>query len=220
MRLARELWEFLRDSAPDRKRQRYADVDYDWDYRVDTTGATVGWQDRLLGVFHSAYQPTEPAFFREMIESLPIQPPHFTFIDLGSGKGRALLMASEYPFRKVVGVELLPKLHRIAEQNIEHFPRERQQCRAVMSQCGDATEFKFPDGPLVLYLFHPLPEAGLAKVMGNLDRSLQAHPRPVWIVYHNPLLEKVLAGSSTIQHVSGNAWYVIYASKQERAAGV
>ena len=64
------LWEFTRESTPSRRRQRYGDVEYDWDYRVDTTSATVGWRDRLLGMFHSPYQPTEPALFREMLSSL------------------------------------------------------------------------------------------------------------------------------------------------------
>ena len=61
------LWEFVRESTPSRRRQRYGDVDYDWDFRVDTTAATVGWRDRLLGHFHSPYQPTEPTLFHEML---------------------------------------------------------------------------------------------------------------------------------------------------------
>ena len=106
---AAELWGFLRDSTPEQRRRRYGDVEYDWDHRVDTTSATVGWRDRLLGVFHSAYQPTEPALFHEMLAALNITFEDFTFIDLGSGKGRALLMASDYPFLRIVGVELLPE---------------------------------------------------------------------------------------------------------------
>src|SRR5262249_30229764 len=79
--LGGELWGFVRDSTPERRRQRYGDVDYDWDYRVDTTAATVSWRDRLLGVFHSPYQPTDPALFHEMMDSLKIDFPRFTFID-------------------------------------------------------------------------------------------------------------------------------------------
>ena len=51
--LLRVLAEFVRDSTPERLRQRYGDADYDWDHRVNTTSAAVGWRDRLLGVFHS-----------------------------------------------------------------------------------------------------------------------------------------------------------------------
>src|SRR5579872_4928821 len=112
--LLKLLAEFLRDSTPQRRRQRYGDIDYDWDFRVDTTSAAVGWRDRLLGIFNSPYQPTEPALFHEMMTFLSSQPGfdfhNFTFIDLGSGKGRTLLMASDYPFRRIIGIELLPAL--------------------------------------------------------------------------------------------------------------
>jgi len=47
------LWEFVRDSTPERRRRRYGDVQYDWDNRVNTTSANVDWRNRLLGVFHS-----------------------------------------------------------------------------------------------------------------------------------------------------------------------
>src|SRR5579864_9383943 len=64
------LWEFVRDSTPARRRARYGDVDFDWEHRVNTTSAAVGWRERLAGVFHSAYQPTEPAIFHEMMDAL------------------------------------------------------------------------------------------------------------------------------------------------------
>src|SRR5579863_6885263 len=93
-RLLGVLWEFVRDSTPERRRQRYGDADYDWDHRVNTTSGAVGWRDRLLGVFNSPYQPTEPALFHEMLDALQRQAHldfrEFTFIDLGSGKGRTL----------------------------------------------------------------------------------------------------------------------------------
>src|ERR1700735_3137034 len=66
------LGQFLRDSTPSKRKQRYGDVDFDWDYRVDTTGATVGWRDRFLGLFHSPYQPTDPVLFHEMLVGLRI----------------------------------------------------------------------------------------------------------------------------------------------------
>src|SRR6266700_2415964 len=71
-RLVVALCEFLGDSTPSRRKQRYGDLDYDWEHRVDTTGATVGWRDRLLGMFLSPYQPTEPELFHEMLRGLNI----------------------------------------------------------------------------------------------------------------------------------------------------
>lgn len=206
------LWEFARDSRPARRKQRFGDVEYDWDHRVDTTSGTVGWRDRLLGMFLSPYQPTEPALFHEMLRNLNIDFCEFTFIDLGSGKGRTLLMAADYPFRRIVGVELLPELHRIAQKNISKYRSESQKCFVVESQCGDAREFVFPPEPLVLYLFNPLPESGLVQVIGNLERSLRENPRPVYVLYHNPLLEHVLAGS-TLGRAGGTHQYTKYVNR-------
>jgi SAM-dependent methyltransferase len=211
-RLAKTLWEFGRDSAPSRRRQRYGDMDFDWDYRVDTTSATVGWQDRLLGMFHSPYQPTEPALFREMMAVLEIDFRQFTFIDIGSGKGRALLLAAEYPFRRIVGIELLPELHRIAQGNISKYKSESQQCSEIEVLCADARDFRFPPDASVVYLFNPLPELGLRQLLGNLESSLRQNPRPVFVLYHNPLLETVLGKVLWLEKIGGSRQFSLFAA--------
>jgi len=203
---------YLRDSTPERRRSRYGDMEYDWEHRVNTTSGSVGWRERLLGVFHSPYQPTDAGLFAEMMASLPIDFSQFTFVDLGSGKGRTLLMASEYPFRKIVGVELMAGLHQIAQENLSTYKSDSQQCFAVEAICGDAADFPLPDEPLVLYLFNPLPESGLKRVMASLQKSLNAHPRPVYVVYHHPLLEEALSGSAGLTKGRGTHQYSLYAA--------
>jgi hypothetical protein len=236
------LWEFVRDSTPARLRQRYGDADYDWDHRVNTTSAAVGWRERLLGVLSSPYQPTEPALFHEMLAALAREANFdfrdFTFVDLGSGKGRSLLMASDYPFRRIIGVELIPALHRIAQENLRKYKSESQRCFQIESICADATGFafsgpqfhdeRFRDQPLVLYLFNPFPEAGLRRVIENLERSLLEQPQPeqpkleqpkrkharrVYVLYHNPLLEHVLAESATLRKIGGTHQYSVFSSE-------
>jgi SAM-dependent methyltransferase len=195
-----------------RRRQRYGDVDYDWDFRVDTTSATVGWRERLLGTLHSPYQATEPALFHEMLSQLKIDFRDFTFIDLGSGKGRALLMAADHPFRRIVGVELLPALHHVARENIRRYQSESQKGFVIESVCSDAREFVFPPEPLVLYLFNPLPEAGLAQVIANLERSLRENSRRIYVLYHNPLLEQVLQRCEGLTRLAATDHYSIYSA--------
>lgn len=211
--LARNLWGFVRDSTPERRRQRYGDMEFDWEHRVNTTSGTVGWRARLLGLFHSPYQPTEPSLFREMMASLPIEFDTFTFIDLGSGKGRTLLMASEYPFRKIVGVELIAELHGSAEENVRVYHSGIPRCSQIEPICMDACDFVFPDTPLVLYLFNPLPEAGLMRVLRNLEQSLELSPRPVWIVYHNPAMDSLLAASRALVRAGGTEQYSLFTGK-------
>src|SRR5215469_11602963 len=116
--LADIVREFVRDSLPDRRRQRFGDANFDWDQRVDTTSANVSWRARFIGLLNSSYQPIEPDIFHEMLSAVPADFRHYTFIDIGSGKGRALLLASESRFRRIIGIELLPELNRIAQANI------------------------------------------------------------------------------------------------------
>jgi SAM-dependent methyltransferase len=221
-RLAGVLWEFARDSTPERLRQRFGDADYDWDYRVNTTSGAVGWRDRLLGMFHSAYQPTEPAAFHEMLDALQQTPSadlstinfrNFTFIDLGSGKGRTLLMASDYPFRRIVGVELLSSLHEIARENMRQYESHSQKCFAIESICADATTFPLPEGPLVIYLFNPFPESGMRQVAANLEQTLRAHPRPAFVLYHNPLVEHVLIENGRLKKIVAARQYSLFTSQ-------
>ena len=207
------IYDFLGDSVPQMRQRRFGDLDYDFDFRVNTTAGTVGWRDRLLGVFHSPYQATDPDLFREMMARLPDDLTSFVFIDIGSGKGRALLMASDYPFKKILGVELLPDLNRVALQNIRDYKSATQQCGSIDSVCADARVFEFPPDPLVVYLFNPLPEDGLVALMHHLSESIVRNPREVWVLYHNPILERVLESLPTFQKVSGTAQYVLYRSK-------
>jgi SAM-dependent methyltransferase len=185
-------------------------MEYDWEHHVNTMSAAVGWRDRLLGVFHSPYQPTEPELFREMMDALDFDFAHFTFVDLGSGKGRTLLMASEYPFRRIVGVELIPDLDGLARKNIAAFKNDAQRCFALESMCQDARDYEFPNEPLLVYLFNPFLESGLDQVVVNLERSLHEHPREVAILYHNPLLENVIASSPAFRKTSGTGQYSVY----------
>lgn len=212
--LLRELWGFVRESTPEQRRQRYGDMDYDWEHRVNTTSAGVGWRTRLLGVFHSAYQPTDPAAFHQMMAALPIDFSEFTFIDIGSGKGRTLLMASEYPFQKIVGVELMEELHRAAEGNVAadqgRPDRDAARQTVIETVCMDASEFVFPYTPLVVYLFNPLLETALRRVTQNLEKSWQQAPRPIWVVYHNPVLDTVLASLDFLEKTVGTHQYGIY----------
>jgi hypothetical protein len=215
--LVAALWEFVRESTPERRRRRYGDAGFDWEHRVDTTSAAVDWRDRLLGAFHSPYQPTEADLFHEMFDALreksQIDFHDFVFIDLGSGKGRMLLMASDYPFHRIVGVELLPALHQTAQENISKYRCESQKCFALESICADATKFQLPPDPIVLYLFNPFPEAGLTEMIANLEQSLRSHPRKVYVLYHNPLLGHLLSESAALNKIGGTQQYAIYTSR-------
>jgi SAM-dependent methyltransferase len=211
-RLMGLIWEFFRESTPARKKQRYGDADYDWEYRVNTTSATVGWRTRLMGCFNSPYQPTDEALFHEMLGKIEADFREFTFIDIGSGKGRVLMMAADYPFRQIVGIELLPELHAIAQDNLTRYRSESQRCFSIATVCGDARKYDFPQDPIALYLFNPLPELGLTTLIDNLMGSIRENPRPLYVIYHNPLLAHVLDNRAVFKRISGTEQYAVYAN--------
>lgn len=210
---AERTFEFLRDMTPERRRLRYGDLQFDFDHGVDTTWSNITPRTRFREIFSGEeYQPIDPNQFHDMIGSLGLAYEEFTFIDLGSGKGRALLLASNYPFRRIIGVEILPELHATAERNFARYSTSEQKCRNLQSWCGDARHFVFPEGPLLIYLFNPFFEPVLAQVLDNLEHSLSSRPRPVMVLYANPLSEHVVNGRRFLRKVVGTHQYSVYQS--------
>jgi predicted RNA methylase len=211
--LAGQAWNLLCDSMPARRRSRFGDIDYDCDYGFDTTWARLSWGVRLREVFtERLYQPTVPAEFSEMLQQLArVDFTGFTFIDLGSGKGRALLLAAAYPFRRIIGVEVQAELHAIAEENLYRL-RENGGKIAAQSICLDAREFSFPPDPLVVYLFNPFPDYVLSAVIDNLRTSLVRHSRPVYVIYNAPFEQQVLEQGNTLRRIVHTLQYEIYAA--------
>jgi SAM-dependent methyltransferase len=208
--------ELVRDYGPARRRLRYGDLEYDWQFGVDTTWSNVPLRTRLREIFtEGQYQPVDPAAFHESLSTLVVDYGEFTFIDLGSGKGRALLLASDYPFRRIVGVEVIPELHAIAVQNIRKYSSPSQQCQNINSVNADAREFAYPPEPTVLYVFNSFPERVLEKVLQKFQRSLLEHPRKAVIIYHSPELEHVLTGLQGFRKLSGDLRYAVYVTCNE-----
>lgn len=218
--LAQQAWEMFLDTLPERRRSRFGDIDYDCDFGVDTTWARLPWSVRLRELTtERLYQPTEPEEFRDLLSKLFVDFADFTFIDLGSGKGRALLLASEYPFRQIIGVEIQPELHAIAEQNIVAFSSPTQKCNRISLWCGDAREFAFPSEPLVLYLFNPFPEYVFQTVLANIEASLRRHPRPIYIVYNTPLAKEPIESAAFLQKLRETDRYQLYRARSSARPG-
>lgn len=150
-----------------------------------------------------------------MIDALPEAVDGFTFIDLGSGKGRTLLMAASYPFRRIIGMELLGELNAVAARNIAGYRGDAQQCFAIESHTGDARYFPFPAEPTVLYLFNPFPRHIWREVLSHLDASLHAAPRKVYVIYHNPVHEDIPGSHRWLHELRRTHQWVIYEAAPE-----
>lgn len=209
--IAVRAFEFVRDLTPSRRRLRYGDLQYDFDHGVNTTWSNLKISTRFREIFSGEeYQPVDPEQFHRIAGGLDIHFEDFTFIDLGSGKGRALLLASEYPFRRIIGVEILPELHAVAEENLRKFSSERQKCKRLEVWCGDARDFAFPLEPTLIYIFNPFFEPVLEQVLANLLKSLQESPRPLILVYANPVSQGIVDRAGFLRKVAEQFDHALY----------
>ena len=131
----------------------------------------------------SIYWPTLPRTFRKVMAAIDIAHDEFVFVDFGCGKGRTLLLASDFPFKRIIGVELMPHLCQIAAQNINIYRSPTQRCTAIQALCVDAAAYTLPDENTVFYFFDPLRPDVLAKVQANIEASLKACPRRIFVVF-------------------------------------
>jgi len=158
---------------------------------------------RLRGVV--GYQGICESQFSTLLCGASIDYPRFTFIDLGSGKGKALLLAGAHPFKNIVGVELSPMLHEAAARNLAIY-RGDLTCRNISPILADAADFQFPAGPLIILLYNPFDSSVMRAVMANLSRSFAASPREIVVMYLNARHADVLTSTPWLNTVVSAAF--------------
>ena len=152
-------------------------------------------RDRTPGAYF--YVATTASLIYEILSSLALPPDTFAFVDMGSGKGRALLVASEFAFAKIVGIELSPHLHRIAQENIKRYSPASQQCTAFELHCMDVVDYRLRPRAARAVPLRSLRAGDRCRASLPIwRRHLAAPPREAFVVYIYPRFEDVLQGSS------------------------
>lgn len=181
-------------------RDGYIRHPFDLEFGVRTSGLIAGRHLHSGNVndrHSTAYYGIAPSVFRSMLIRWRRCHPmahidEFTLVDLGAGMGRAMLLAAEYPFRAVIGVELHPTLARIARRNMAVW-RASGRARAPMRiVCADAAAFDPPAGPCVLFLFNPFGGAVLRRVLARWTRGSARRKSEFDLLYVNNEQEHVI----------------------------
>ncbi|MCE9563095.1 MAG: class I SAM-dependent methyltransferase [Planctomycetes bacterium] len=189
------------------------DQAFDSRHGVDTGGiiqlnslqiAGTSWQNG------TSYWAIDPAVFARLVGTLAIHHQDFTFIDFGSGKGRAVLLASEFPFKSVIGVEFSPELDQVARENLAGFRSERQQCWDMRLVCADALQYPLPHDPLVCYFFNPFGREVMARVAERIAESYQTQSREIYILYANPQHAVVWQQNGCFQQIAATPDFAIF----------
>jgi SAM-dependent methyltransferase len=187
--------------------------EYDLAHGIDTHRKVRNTELRIdspFAKFGSAYQPVHPKEFHALVRAAEIDHGKYTFVDFGSGKGRALFFASDYPFVRILGVEFAPELHAIALRNLERFRSPTQRCHDITPVLADAATFELPPGPLCIYFYHPFQAAVMQRVVANVEASLRASPRPIVILYYDPVDRELWDQSPFFEHLHTSVRYTIY----------
>ncbi len=186
---------------------------FDRTHRVDTGGLIYadGLSTGHKHDIHSAgYYATAPSLFRGAIEhwiaTLEQSPglSDYSFVDIGCGKGRVVLLASEYAFREVIGVELNPQLASTARRNLNRWMRRsRRPCRNVRIAQGDALSFPLPDGPVVLFFFNSFEREMAEMWLARLGEIARHRNHPLDLIYIHPefdALVRQVPGMRVLNH--------------------
>jgi len=136
--------------------------DFDRVNGTDTGGKVPLWR---LGIpypsarFGASYLSPTESRIKDALENVPR---HATLVDLGSGKGRALIIAARMGFRRVIGVEFAAELVDIARRNLAITGAGAEVIleTRVNTRSG---------GPLGIYLYNPFSAEIMRKVAAQLD---------------------------------------------------
>lgn len=168
-------------------REEYKNRSFDRRYGTETAAEMPLNAAGVLGETNTygVYRPFWAGMFHKVMRLLPIEFPQHTFVDIGSGKGKLLLLASEYPFRAIEGVEYAARLHESAERNIKIYKSPSQKCTSITARLGDARTYDIPSGPVVCLIFNALDEVTNNCVLNRIAEQAQDGDRAVYVIYAN-----------------------------------
>ncbi len=206
----------------------FLDRHFDHRFRTDTTGIILTkdlYQDAAAQNQNCDYQASNPVEFVLMLSRLPIEHKKYCFIDYGSGKGRALILASRLPFKKAIGVEGSEELHQLAQRNIASMWRGGQKCLDVESCHHDATTFELPRDPIVIFCYNAFKDDVMADVLRQIEVSYRQDPRHVMFVYHNPRYRQLMDTADFLKpvpldHIDNTNWAIYETNRAAEAVRV
>ncbi|MFM7856500.1 MAG: hypothetical protein ACKO96_32410 [Flammeovirgaceae bacterium] len=182
---------------------------YDKKYNVDTQGLISANDQKFVGGNRDSavyYYPSSITSVRSMfkfLKTIPIKFSDYVFIDLGAGKGKPLFLASDHPFRYIIGVEASVDTCNVALQNVKTYSSYRQCCKDIRIVNEDMLNFEFPDENLLIFLGNPLvPNSPLYNtLLANIDAASKRYNKSIYLAYYCPDSHELFAQSSVIRVV-------------------
>ena len=190
-----------------------AGLDFDARHQVDTAGKIELIQLSIQSAnmaYGAMYQASSEVDCRGALQSLPIRHSQFAFIDFGCGKGRSLMVASEFCFQQIIGLDFSPELCAVARENLQILLRANPTYPQWQILCIDAAEYAIPDMPSVLYFYNPFDWEVMQAVVENIRHALQRAPREIYVIYLRPKHAALWESDSLFRTLHSTEQYRIY----------
>jgi SAM-dependent methyltransferase len=173
------------------------DSSFDFYYGTDTVRrvARGSIEANSENVVHSSdYGASKAVPFMRLMRLLNL-PKENVFVDLGSGKGRALMLAAKYGFRKIIGIEFSGDLCGKARINIKKFLQKSPSRSQIEIIESDVAKYQLSDDETVFFMFDPFNAPVLTQVLQNIDASVKRKPRMIWLIYGTPREQEIIVRS-------------------------
>jgi SAM-dependent methyltransferase len=136
------------------------------------------------------YQGASYYILFSVLNKMPANIKHLPFIDYGCGKGRALFVAEQCNFTKLIGIDIARELIDDANSNKTTY-KQKNASSTFNFVFSDATKFEIPNDACVFYFFNPFGDTVLQQVIANIKESLKINPRKIYCIYLNPKYKNI-----------------------------
>jgi SAM-dependent methyltransferase len=183
---------------------------FDRRYGTDTAGILPFWRippDLSGRRFAVRYQPSDELWLTEPLRALKEDWGYFTFVDVGAGKGKAIIVAASFGFKSLIGIEFVPALAKIAKANLEKVCIKNAEV-----VCMDAAAYRFPQANLVVFFYNPFSDEMMRRVIANLREDAIGR---VYVIYANAKHEGVLLESGFLDYVCSRPNVSLWRAKEK-----
>jgi hypothetical protein len=149
-----------------------------------------------------SYEPCSYPRFKRIMKMIPEVPERLTFVDIGSGKGRQLIAASLYGFRRVIGIEVSPTLRASAQQNVATFMLRKRSKTLINIENMDATQYVLPSEACLLFMFNPFQEPAVRSFLASIKVQINGRKQPLYVAYIHPTVRSAFDESNIFELIA------------------
>lgn len=158
--------------------------------------------------FATHYEPTPVAQAEALLDASPLAPESSTFVDLGAGMGRVVLLAARRPYRGAIGVEISPALVEIARDNLRTARDALRVATDVKIVHADAAQYALPRGDLVVFMYNPFRGPVMESVLERLRAAAQT--ARVVLLYHTPVERALIEADGGFALIADLGFGLVY----------